>query len=452
MANTFSLFTFHYFMFNIRYSKVTIILLFLQLFSPELYSQNCPEIGITLNEYAIRRKALLSKTDTNTAIVMKAKDASTEYDMMHYRQDLNFLYLTGINEAGGYLLMSRQGIDLGGNMKQTVFFVPAYSVINDKRGNFCNETDTIINVEEFRKIFNKMVGGISLLFFSSPDLGFVNDWLNDKPYFILTEVKKNLKQQHPGLKVKEVGSLIATLRGIKSPAEIELTRKAINMTGDGIRNALKTCKAGIWEYELQAAIEFEMTRQGSEATAFNCIIGSGENSLILHYDKNNCQTKNGDVVVMDVGAQYKGYAADITRTIPVSGKFTKEQKEIYNIVLAVQNEAIKMIRPGITNKELENKASTLLTKAGYKSYIQHGITHPVGLDVHDISSGDTLVEGMIITIEPGLYIPADDEKLPSAYHGFGIRIEDDILVTKDGYEVLSRNIPKDADEIEKLMK
>lgn len=444
-----------YSIFNIRNLKSSfflLVLLMFQFFAPELLSQNFPEAGITLDEYAGRRKVLLMKTDTNAAIVMKAKDASTEYDMMHYRQDLNFLYLTGINEAGVFLLMSRHGIEIGGKMKQTVFFAPAYSGIIEKYGNYSTETDTIINVEEFSTVFSKTVGGISLLYFSAPDIGFVNDWLNDKPYFILTDVKKNLKQHHPGLKIKEVGSLIATLREVKSPAEIELTRKAINMTGDGIRNAMKTCKPGVWEYELQAAIEFEMTRQGSETRAFNCIIGSGENSLILHYDKNSCKIKNGDVVVIDVGAQYKGYAADITRTIPVSGKFTKEQKEIYNVVLEAQTESINIIRPGITFSDLDNKATAIITKAGYKSYIQHGITHPVGLDVHDVSFGDTLVEGMIITIEPGLYIPVNDEKLPFVYHGFGIRIEDDILVTKEGYEVLSRNIPKDADEIEKLMK
>jgi Xaa-Pro aminopeptidase len=442
-------------MFNIRNSRrsfLLLVLLIFQFYTAELFSQDCPETGISADEYAGRRDALLMKTDTGSAIVMKAKDASGEYDLMHYRQDLNFLYLTGINEPGVYLLMSQRGIDLNGTVKKTVFFAPAYSGVNDKRGNYCNETDTLLNTEEFNKILNKVVSEIRLLYFSAPDLGFVNDWLNDKPYFILTEVKKNLKQHHPGVKVKDAGSLVTTLREIKSPTEAELTRKAIKMTGDGILGAMKTCKAGVWEYELQAAIEFEMTREGSEARAFNCIIGSGENSLVLHYDKNNCRVKNGDVVVMDVGAQFNGYAADITRTIPVSGKFTKEQTENYNVVLEAQEEAIKMIRPGVTTRELDNKAAAVISKAGYKSYIQHGITHPVGLDVHDVSSGDTLAEGMIITIEPGLYIPVNDEKLPSAYHGFGIRIEDDILVTKDGYEVLSRNIPKETDEIEKLMK
>ena len=442
-------------MFDFRYS-ISLMFLFctvmLQLFPVLLTAQNCSESGIALDEYAGRRKALLLRTDTTAAVVMKSKDASGEYEMMHYRQDQNFLYLTGINEPGVYLLMSAKGIDLNGSVKKAVFFAPSYSELNKEKGKFSSETDTILNTEEFRNIFSKLTGGIAVLYFSAPDLGFANDWLNDTPHFILTEVKKKLKQAHPGLKIKDVGQLIAAMRQVKSPAEIGLTRKAVQMTGDGILHAMKTCKAGIREYELQAAIEYEMTRQGSEARAFNCIIGSGENSLILHYDKNDCQLKNGDVVVMDVGAQVKGYAADITSTIPVSGKFTKEQKEIYNIVLQAQTEAIKMIRPGVTTNELDKKANEIISGSGYKSYIRHGITHPVGLDVHDVSSGDTLVEGMIITIEPGIYIPVNDEKLPAAYRGFGIRIEDDVLVTKEGCEVLSAGIPKTTDEIEKVMK
>jgi Xaa-Pro aminopeptidase len=324
--------------------------------------------------------------------------------------------------------------------------------LNKNSAEYNSDRDTILTTEEFRKIFSRMVSGISILYFSAPDLNFVNDWLNDKPYFILTEVKKTLKKNHPGLKIKDAGPLIASLRQIKSPQEVELTKRAIKMTGDGIVNAMKTCKAGKWEYELRAAIEYEMIRNGAEMPAFNCIIGSGLNSLVLHYNKNNCRMNKGEVVVMDVGAQYQGYAADITRTIPVSGKFTKEQKEIYDVVLQAQTEVIKMIRPGITTGDLDKKASEVISRAGFKDYIRHGITHPIGLDVHDVSAGDTLLAGMIITIEPGIYIPAGDEKLSDAYHGLGIRIEDDVLVTSDGYEVLSQEIPKTVEEIERGMR
>jgi Xaa-Pro aminopeptidase len=436
----------------LRNAFLVLVLLTLEGWPCQLYSQDCSDAAITQSEYAGRREALMMKTDTGSAVIMKAKDASGEYEQMHFRQDLNFLYLTGISEPGVYLVMSGRGVDLGGKIKKTIFFAPLYSDLIKHSGDYCTETDTLFNVEEFSKILAKVVGEVKMLYYSAPDIGFVNDWLNDKPWFLLTDAKKTLKQRHPGLKIKEVSPLVASLRQVKSKEETDLTRKAIKLTGDGIISAMKNCRAGLREYELQAFIEYEMTRQGSEGRAFNCIIGSGGNSLILHYDRNNCLMKKGDVVVMDVGAEYRGYAADITRTIPVSGKFTKEQKEIYTIVLEAQKEAIKMIRPGIRTTELDNKAAAVITSAGYKSYIQHGITHPVGLDVHDVSAGDTLAEGMIITIEPGLYIPVTDEKLPSAYHGFGIRIEDDVLVTKDGYEVLSREIPKEIDEIEKLMK
>ena len=237
-----------------------------QLFPALLIAQNCSETGIAMDEYAGRRRALLIKTDTNAAIVMKSKDASGEYEMMHYRQDQNFLYLTGINEPGVYLLMSAKGIDFNGSVKKTVFFASSYSELNKDREKFSRETDTLLNTEEFRKIFSKLAAGISVLYFSAPDLGFANDWLNDNPYFILTEVKKKLKQAHPGLKIKDVGQLIAAMRQVKSPAEIGLTRKAVQMTGDGILHAMKTCKAGIREYELQAAVEFEMTKQEATRT------------------------------------------------------------------------------------------------------------------------------------------------------------------------------------------
>jgi Xaa-Pro aminopeptidase len=427
--------------------------LFLAVSMGPLFSQNCRSAGITKEECTARRAALVSKVDTSSAIVMKARDShGEEYDLMTYRQEPGFLYLTGINEPGICLLVSPKGVDCGGRIKHSLFFAPIYSEIMKNPAEYSNETDTILNDENFRSIFNELVKDIKMLYFSAPDIDFVNDWLNDKPWFILTDAKKTLKQKFPGLKLKDVAGLINPMRVIKSPEEIALIRESVRMTGDGIRNAAKTCKPGLYEYEIQAAVEFEMTRQGAETRAFNSIIGSGTNSLVLHYNTNNCMLKNGDVVVMDVGSQYNGYAADITRTIPVSGKFTREQKEIYNLVLDVQKAVIEMIAPGITVSDLDRKAAQLITQAGYKSYIQHGVSHQLGLSVHDVSVGDTLAEGMVITVEPGIYIPVEDTKLPAAYHGFGIRIEDDVLVTKTGHEVLSKEIPKEAAEIEKLMK
>ena len=186
--------------------------------------------------------------------------------------------------------------------------------------------------------------------------------------------------------------------------------------------------------------------------AFTSIFGSGTNSLIPHYDKNNCRMNKGEVVVMDVGARYGAYCADISRTIPVSGKFTDDQKIIYQAVLDIQKAVIGMVRPGITMGDLDAKTGQLTRQAGYGNYILHGVTHPLGLVVHDVSSGDTLRPGMVITVEPGIYIPVHDTIQPVMRRGFGVRIEDDILITADGHEVLSREIPKEVADVEKLMK
>jgi Xaa-Pro aminopeptidase len=417
--------------------------------------QNCIDSGISSDEYRLRRKSLLEIVDTNSALVMKAPNAGGEYESMHFRQDQNFYYLTGVNVPGCYLLMDNKGIELGGVLKKSILFYPSFTEAFTFSDIFNGRSDTVLPADRFREIFDKTLKRLSLLYYSSPDIAFVQDWLNDKPYFIGTESRKNLKKKYPALSpngLQDVAQLIRRLRTVKSSSEVELIRKAIAITGDGIISAAKHCKPRMWEFEIKADVEYQMTRQGAEGEAFPSIIGAGANNFILHYDKASCQTKAGDLVVMDVGAQYMGYAADVTRTIPVSGRFTKEQKEVYNIVLAAQKEIISMVRPGITFGHIEQKATELLTKAGYQKFIRHGVTHTLGLDVHDVMAGDTLHPGMVITIEPGLYIDSDAKNLPPAFRGFGIRIEDDVLVTESGYEVLSKAIPKEAEEIEKLMK
>ena len=162
--------------------------------------------------------------------------------------------------------------------------------------------------------------------------------------------------------------------------------------------------------------------------------------------------KAGELVVMDVGAEYNGYSADITRTIPVSGKFTKAQREIYELILNIQKDIFKIIKPGLALKEIDNQFKALVSEKGYKKYIKHGITHHIGLDVHDVWWSDTLKPGMVITVEPGLYIPEDDKEIDEKYRGIAIRIEDDVLINNTGCVVLSKNITKEIDEIEKYMR
>jgi len=203
-------------------------------------------------------------------------------------------------------------------------------------------------------------------------------------------------------------------------------------------------------------------RKGCNSLAFPSIVGSGQNALILHYENNNSLINDGDLLLMDIGAEFEGYSADLSRTIPANGKFTKEQKEIYSIVLKASEETIKIMVPGTKREDVEKKAADVIAngllslgiikdKKDVRIYLPHGVSHNIGLDVHDISTNKPLREGQVVTIEPGIYIPVGSKGVDKKYWGIGVRIEDDVLITKEGNEVLTRKAPKSIEEIEKIM-
>jgi len=418
-------------------------LLFILLFVPTLaMAQNS-----LVDEFLARREKLLSMLDTTSAIVLKSVNENPL--SIDYVQEHNFYYLTGINSPGNIILMSPRGIKVGNKTKNTIIF---YNDINDVKEIHLGTNDTLLKSKEFRPIFSKHITLLSKLYYSAPDLILVNDWLTDKAYFMEREMKTRMKALYPKLKIESAEFFVGKLRAIKSPQEINYIKKASDITSDGLISAMKIAKPGIWEYELQAAVEYQFTSQGAMLRGFPSIVGSGLNNLIVHYFDNNCQTKDGDLVVMDVGAKYHGYSSDITRTIPVSGKFTEAQKEIYNMVLKVQKDAIAMAKPGVSTGELERFAVNAFKKYGYDKFYIHGLSHPVGLDVHDVMTEDILKPGMVITIEPGLYFTINDKDAPDKYQGFGVRIEDTILITENGCEILSSKTPKEIEDIEKLMK
>jgi Xaa-Pro aminopeptidase len=241
------------------------------------------------------------------------------------------------------------------------------------------------------------------------------------------------------------------LRSVKTKWEIEQMQKAIDITGDGIKNIFKKSKIGMMEYELDAILKYEINRNGLKHIGFKSIIASGKNAATLHYEQNDSKIGKDEMALLDVGAACNGYSADISRTFPVSGKFTKRQKEVYSEVLAINKKIIKMVKPGIGMKELNEKTVELIQKSliklklikdkkDYRKYYMHSIGHHLGMDTHDLGARDSVLEvGNVITIEPGIYIP--EEKI-------GVRIEDDILVTKTGYKNLSENIPKEINELE----
>jgi Xaa-Pro aminopeptidase len=399
-------------------------------------------------EFLLRRQALCGMLDSTSAALFRAADPKWRNGDVNYpyRQESNYLYLTGEKAPSGVLIVVPSGIIVKG-LRGRIVHVAGLSSKDSVAGD-----ELFVGGDRLKEILDSVAFKVQTLFVSAPDLRFTNDWLNGKPMFLERDARREFEKAHPGVKTKNVTALMGRLRETKSEAELSMIRRAITLTGDGFLQALKVCRPGAYEYELQAALESGMRRGGAEGIAFPSIVGSGPNSLVLHYDENVRQMEEGDVVVMDMGAEYGGYAADVTRTIPASGSYTAEQKKLYAVVWAAHDEVIKLVKPGVAMRTLEAKARQVITDSGFAKFFQHGVSHQVGLDVHDAGDSDTLRVGMVITVEPGIYIPVAEESLPKAFRGIGIRLEDDVLVTGTGSEVLSASIPIDTATIEKLMK
>lgn len=404
------------------------------------------------SEYVGRINALLEILDSNSAVVMKSADfVGRSNDVsFEYQQESNFFYMTGLNDPSYYLIVCKNGILINKKACKSVLFVPDTYAQSDQ-AYYSKIFDTILNSKDFSKYYNPLPAKLKNIYYSSPDIPlFYINWIEDKAVFADARIKQSLKEKYPGLKVRNASTLLTKLRDIKSANEIKIICKSIALTEAGIIRAMKNCKPGVWEYELQADIEYERMKGGGEGQSFSSIIGSGPNSVIIHYDNNNRKTKENDLVVIDVGSKYKGYSSDITRTFPVSGKFTDAQKTIYSILLETQKEIIKFIKPGFTTSQMDSVCKVVYRKYGYEKYFYHGVTHGLGIDVHD-GIPDTLKPGMIVTVEPGIYIAVDDMTKPPEFRGMGVRIEDDVLITSDGCTVLTTGVPKEIAEIEKMM-
>ena len=428
--------------------------------------------GIKPNEYKQRRAMLLTKMEPNSIAVFKANDPDNRSNDVNYlyRQESNFLYLTDCKEPRSFLLLAPDGVQVDSiTTAREVFF------IRPKQRSASGESlgpegakaelgfDIVLPNTELQSFVRRVLAGKKILYYmpSIPDLAY--DPLMEKRYIMSREVKNELEAAFPGLEFKTLYGAVGEMRAVKSATEIVLLQKAIDATVAAHIEAMKSCEPGMYEYELQAVIEYCFTKNGAEYPGFPSIVGSGPNSCILHYDANRQQMKSDDVVVMDLGAEYQGYSADVTRTIPVSGTFTPAQRAIYEIVLKAQEEAIKELKPGELGSASSQKAieviSDGLSKLGIikdkteaRRYYIHGISHGIGLDVHDVGMfGKPLTPGMILTVEPGIYIP-EGSPCDKKYWNIGIRIEDDVLVTEHGVRVVSADAPKSVNEIEGLMK
>lgn len=417
------------------------------------------------SEYKARREALFEKLSSNSVAVLfsaepQSRSNDTEYP---YRQNSNFYYLSGFKEDNSALVFVKTKKSL-----KTIFFVQSKDKtqelwhgkrLGEKKAKELFMVDEVYAITQLQEMLKEFLQNKKSLYY---DFGL--------EYSKIKLLKKYSKEIFAH---KNIASIVGTMRLIKSTAEIELIKKAVQITKKAHHEAMKCKKKDRFEYALQAKIEYIFKSNGAYSDAYTSIVACGNSANTLHYVSNDKPLKEGALILIDAGCEYDYYASDITRTIPVNGKFSEPQKELYNMVLEVQKKIIKMIKPHAKRSELQAKAEKLLTKGmlklgilkgnfkkiiekkKHKKYFPHGIGHWMGLDVHDDapykypnSKEIPLKKGMVLTIEPAIYCDKDDKKIPKKYRGIGIRIEDDILVTADAYENLSKKIAKSIVEIE----
>jgi Xaa-Pro aminopeptidase len=418
--------------------------------------------------YAERRAKLASNID-GPIVLLGLTGHEEDAQTYIFAQDENFYYLTGHNEPGAALLLlppagsSAKKDDWEG--PREILFLPPKNPGREKWvGVLMSPSDPGIeartgfatvkpypelraSVERPAKIYPAFY---TVLPYEHENGGYPHE----------KETVDWLKLAAPQANIKDIRTNIDDLRAVKSPTEIALLRQAIDLSLDAHFAAMKMMRPGLFEYQVAAKMEYVHAMGGAEAEAYAPIVGAGPNSTSLHYDKLSRKIADGDIVVLDVAAQYSGYAADITRTLPANGKFTPRQREIYEIVLGAQNAAMAAIHPGavIGCREKRDKKDALFSIAynyinthgkdlhgkPLGQYFIHGLGHSIGLNVHDpgLEGCKPLAAGMVVTMEPGIYIPEEN---------LGVRIEDDVLVTESGYELLSQKLPRDPDEIEKIM-
>lgn len=448
---------------------------------------------VTTAEYAARRTALAGALGEGVFVARGA--IAPVLDYMSFFQAPGFEYLTGYRESDATLLM----LSKGGDVRWTLFVQgknPAQEVWSGRRNGARAATEmTAIPSREsrdFAAAFDSALTGASTLHVLA-NLSEGGDTLNGDDRFV-----QAVRARHPKLTIASANSAVAKLRGTKSAAELELIRKAVAVSMDAHREAMLAVEPGMNEFEIQALVEYMFRRNGADRPAYASIVGSGVNATTLHYNRDDRFVQGGDVVVMDVGAQYQGYAADITRSFPVSGTFTPEQRAIYQVVRDAQAAAERNAKPGAPARAMSDSARAVIAAglarlgliesptAAYdcgtaeqprqcsqvQLYYMHGLGHGIGLEVHDPDQyyfTGTIGIGSAFTIEPGIYVRGNlldilpktprNAQLAAAIGGavrrhanIGVRIEDDYVVTDEGLEWVSCGLPREADEIEALMR
>lgn len=440
-----------------------------------------PMSQLPLSDYAKHRAAFMAKLPNNSIALFPAASELTRSNDTEYAfcQNKNFFYLTGFNEPDALLVLLKNE---QGQNKSILFSLPKDALHEIWQGRRIGQikavqdygVDESFEVTDVENLLPDYLDGKNQVLFGFNDQDFaaqVFTWLN--------QVKSNLRQgaktpQH----LADADPIVAELRLIKTENELALMRQANHISGLAHQRAMQKCQVGKFEYQMEAEILHEFARHGARHPAYASIVAGGDNANILHYTDNSDVLKNNELLLIDAGAELSGYAADITRTFPVNGQFTVEQKAIYQLVLDAKNLAINAIKPGMSFAKLnvltnafltqglvdlgiiEGDLTELISDKKVKEYFIHGLGHWLGLDVHDV--GDYHINtdreqlrafevGMVMTIEPGIYIPLSDSSVEAKWRGIGVRIEDNIAVTATGFENLTANSPQTIEDIEALM-
>ncbi|MGC4033733.1 MAG: Xaa-Pro peptidase family protein [Tepidisphaeraceae bacterium] len=397
-----------------------------------------PHDSIPAGEFAKRRQRVFDEIGDSIAIIGSGEGGH------HFKADANFVYLTGIeNESGAFILFDR------GNPqpeRRSVLFLRPQNPEVDRwdglRPTIDGKLKTATGFPTIMRTPSLPAVATAALRRQKQASCLMPFAVYPSPVSADLNVFQQVAQRVPGVRIEDKTGLLMSMRAAKSPAEIDLIKKAADITLKAYEQTVPKIKPGVNERDVQFSLESVYMGLGG-GIAYNSIVGAGINGTVLHYNANNQEMKAGDLVVIDSAASYKGYASDVTRTYPVGGKFTSEQRDVYEIVLAALLTAIKSTKPGIRPSDFDAVARNVIDKAGYGDYFIHGAGHPLGLVVHDVVPDHPLKAGAVVTIEPGIYLPEQ---------GFGVRIEDDLVLTRTGNVNITERIPKTVKEIEALMK
>lgn len=434
---------------------------------------------ISAQEFIARQDRLLAQCQPNSVCIVPAattvtRSRDTEYT---FRQNSDFWYLTGFEEPNAWLILSNH--PRYGESYRAMVVQPkdkSAEIWHGKRlgaeaalARF--SLDEAFELQELEEALLESLQGQDNVYFA---LGSFNE--HDKLFTqAITTLRDAPKESLAPKAIHDVSPLLHEMRLFKSACEIATMKAAGEISARAHARAMQFAKPGCYEYQLEAEIHHEFAMAGARSPAYSSIVGSGSNACILHYTQNDAQVNDGDLVLIDAGAEYQGYAADITRTFPVNGKFSKAQRDIYSVVLKAQKAVLDALVPGVTLSEmmvlstevitqglveldiLEGSVADNLEQENWRHFYMHGLGHFIGLDVHDVGNykidGEDrpLKPGMVITVEPGIYI-SDDSDVPDMYKGIGVRIEDDVVITATGVDVLTADVPKEIDDIEALMR